>query len=251
MNGNEKISIYVCQHDRYPYLRLIKDPIYVPLFCGKDLFVDVGVVGDLPELADNTGCNISIKNRKYCELTGLYWAWKNDLTSDILGLCHYRRYFKDPYKDTPISRESILEMLDEVDCICLGPDSNESNPACGHRTCIETSKHEAELNYILDVTRERYPYLYDEMSYQLRHTSDASMRNMFITTRNVFMQYCEWLFDVLAAVEFKFDPDPNSTSRLEGYFGEWLLRPWLVASGYTFKSYGLFDWERYVICNAT
>lgn len=25
----------------------------------------------------NTGYNISDKNREYCKLTGIYWAWKN------------------------------------------------------------------------------------------------------------------------------------------------------------------------------
>lgn len=40
----------------------------------------------------NTGKNISAKNPNYCELTGLYWVWKN-LSCDYIGLCHYRHYF--------------------------------------------------------------------------------------------------------------------------------------------------------------
>ena len=40
---------------------------------------DIGYTGD------HTGDNISLKNANYCELTGLYWAWKN-LEADYIGL---------------------------------------------------------------------------------------------------------------------------------------------------------------------
>ena len=40
---------------------------------------------------DNTGDNISEKNKKYCELTTQYWAWKN-VEADYYGFCHYRRF---------------------------------------------------------------------------------------------------------------------------------------------------------------
>ena len=81
---SEKIKIYVATHK--PTKLLPKDDIYTLL--------EVGAYNK-PEfcaLRDNTGDNISEKNSSYCELTGLYWVWKNT-NDDISGLCHYRRFF--------------------------------------------------------------------------------------------------------------------------------------------------------------
>ena len=63
------------------------DPMYLP--------VHVGSAGKetMPGFTrDDEGDSISEKNPVFCELTGLYWAWKN-LDCDALGLVHYRRYF--------------------------------------------------------------------------------------------------------------------------------------------------------------
>lgn len=80
------ISILVCTH-KLTYIP--KSKILVPIFVGKSQN-DI----DLPDsyLSDDSKDNISGLNGSYCELTGLYWAWKN-IDSDYVGLCHYRRYF--------------------------------------------------------------------------------------------------------------------------------------------------------------
>lgn len=63
-----------------------QDDVYLPIHVGCDGKESIGFTGD------NTGDNISAKNPHYCELTALYWAWKN-LQADYTGLVHYLRYF--------------------------------------------------------------------------------------------------------------------------------------------------------------
>lgn len=40
-----------------------------------------------------TGKNINYLNPFYSELTTLYWVWANNIRSNIVGFCHYRRIF--------------------------------------------------------------------------------------------------------------------------------------------------------------
>jgi hypothetical protein len=80
------IKILVATHK--PYWKPDQD-IYVPIW--------VGAAKDAQNMKatlyrDDTGDHISCKNPYFCELTALYWAWKN-LQYDYLGLVHYRRYF--------------------------------------------------------------------------------------------------------------------------------------------------------------
>lgn len=78
------IKIIVCYHKPGKY---ISNEVYVPVHVGK-----ATSKYNLPIQGDNEGENISSLNYTYCELTGLYWAWKN-IKADYIGLCHYRRFF--------------------------------------------------------------------------------------------------------------------------------------------------------------
>lgn len=83
------IKVIVAAHKPY---RMPQDSMYVPLHVGRALDDQ-----DLGWQGDNTGDNISLKNPYYCELTGLYWAWKN-LKADAIGLVHYRRFLRGGVK---------------------------------------------------------------------------------------------------------------------------------------------------------
>lgn len=77
---------------------------------------------------DSEGNNISTANPYYCELTAQYWGWKNDKVDCYTGICHYRRYFLDPFikKNTQIiSKDSVINIMSKYDVILLYPEKNQ------------------------------------------------------------------------------------------------------------------------------
>jgi len=75
---------------------LIKDEeVFYPIQLGRSLMKEDNLNYKWMQdntFGDDTGENISEKNKNYCELTGLYWAWKNQdklENPDYIGLFHY------------------------------------------------------------------------------------------------------------------------------------------------------------------
>ncbi len=90
MEEGKRVQVIIATHKKY---RMPEDEMYLPVHVGAEGKVDAeGNPLDLGYTKDNTGENISNLNPSFCELTGLYWAWKN-LDSDYIGLAHYRRHF--------------------------------------------------------------------------------------------------------------------------------------------------------------
>lgn len=214
------MKIYVMAYKKF---NLELPNIYTPLQVGAEINPDIGYE------KDNSGENISFKNQSYCELTGLYWMWKNT-SDDITGLCHYRRYFAI---DNQILGEcEVNRLLCNNDIIIskptLFPFSVFSQYSCSHFSddLIECGK----------VINEMFPSYYD--SFQLAtHCNLLSPYNMMITRKNILDDYCEWLFQILFELENRIDISlyNDYQKRVLGFMGERLLRVWLLNQEYKVK----------------
>lgn len=216
------IKIIVASHKKY---WMPADDIYLPLHVGKEGKADIGFIGD------NTGDNISNKNANYCELTGLYWAWKN-LPAEYIGLCHYRRYFTrsnpcscSKKKQVILTKAEWEELINEHPIIV--PDKRkyyiETN-----RSHYNHSHYAKDLDLTEKIIQEKYPQ-YSEAFSKVMERTWAHMFNMFVMRRDYFDEYCNWLFDVLQELEKRTDITDYDVveARIYGYISELLLDVWL------------------------
>lgn len=226
-SSNADIQIIVATHKRY---QMPKDILYLPLHVGAEGKKDEkGNDLDLGYIKDNSGENISIKNPAFCELTGLYWAWKN-LECDYIGLVHYRRYFMLKRKgNEPFS--NILTM-DETRKLLY---SYRVIVPMKRNYYIETLySHYAHTHYAeqLDITREiiaeQYPEYLKSFDIIMKRRS-AYMFNMMIMSRDLVNKYCMWLFDILFELERRIDmPDLSAfQGRFYGRVSEVIFNVWL------------------------
>ena len=223
----KNIAILVAAHKPY---RMPEDDIYLPLQVGAE-----GKDTDLGFTKDNTGDNISSKNKNYCELTGLYWAWKN-LDVGYIGLSHYRRHFrmnraKDRWKRVA-DRSFIESKLDEADIILPKPrnyfiETNYSQYVHAH--------HKEDLDTTRAIISEKYPDYIDAYDKVMRSTRGHRF-NMFIMKREYFDEYMKWLFDILEELENRLDITGYSVndSRVFGFVSERLLDVWINTKGYKY-----------------
>lgn len=225
---NSVIQIIVAAHTEY---RMPDDDMYLPL--------QVGAEGkkDLPYTKDNTGDNISAKNFCYCELTGLYWAWKN-LDCKYLGLVHYRRYFKG----SKHSKDKFGKILTSGEAVKLLQKHAAILPKKRHYY-IETNRsqylhahHAVGLTETEKVIDADYPE-YSQSFRKVMKRRSGHRFNMFIMEKELSDRYCEWLFDILGKVESRVDISSWSKSeqRIFGYLGERLLDVWLDRNKIEYK----------------
>lgn len=222
------IKIIVATHKAY---WMPEDEVYLPVHVGAE-----GKDIDLGYIKDNTGDNISAKNANYCELTGLYWAWKN-LDADYIGLAHYRRHFSNgklfaEKKSRVISGEELEKKLSRCDILLPKPrnywiETNYSQYAHAH--------HAIDLDTTREILTEKYPEYIQAWDSGMKRTVGHRF-NMFIMKREKLDAYCTWLFDVLFELERKLDISAYSKNdaRVFGFVSERMLDVWIETNGYQY-----------------
>lgn len=217
------IKILVATHKKY---WMPEDDVYVPIHVGREGKEPLGY------LEDNTGDNISAKNANYCELTGLYWAWKN-LNCEYIGLCHYRRYFAGRAKSSDLAdkkaaifhRQDYEALLQKYDVI-LPKKRNYYIETV--RSQYEHAHNKRDLDETEKIIQELYPE-YSSCFTKVMNRTKLHILNMFVMKKELFEEYCKWLFTILFELEKRIDISSYNQyeARVFGFLSERLFNVWL------------------------
>lgn len=183
------------------------------------------------KISDDTGDNISEKNKNYCELTGFYWIWKNQ-RDDYVGIVHYRRFFTESFFESRFIRERrIKQILKKYDVIL--PIKTKLNNTTVRRQFLENTGTEDDLRVLESALSIRHPE-YLETYNKIFDSEESYYRNMVITSKQIFDKYCEWLFDILEMVEQQLDVEnyDDYHKRIYGFLAERLLGVYIEHNGY-------------------
>ncbi|AMK58470.1 glycosyltransferase [Bifidobacterium angulatum] len=214
---------------------------------------------------DDDGENISDRNPRYCELTTQYWAWKN-IKADYYGFCHYRRYFDfsdTPHKENPygeimdnyidavtakkygLNDENIAKVVKQYDVITT-PFGNLEKIIDKHgtpRALWEAAPllHDDDLKRCYQILCAMYPD-YKKDAQDFFNGNKACFCNMFIMKKEIFFDYCEWMFPILEEFdkETSYSTYSKEALRTPGHLSERLLNIYLmhhkrIGSNWKFK----------------
>lgn len=206
--------IYIAAHK--PFQSPAGAP-YIPLHVGKKGKEPLGFIGD------DTGENISEKNSSYCELTGVYWMWKN-VQCDIIGLCHYRRYFIREGK--LLTQAQIEQTLSDYDLIVGNSSKTSSSTLATH---YAANHYAQDWDICRSTLGELYPDYLDAFDL-MANANLMNLGNMMICHKDLFDSYCAWLFPLLEEIERRTDISSYNTfqARLYGYLAERLMKVWIL-----------------------
>lgn len=231
------IKVLVASHKPYP---TAEDSVYLSVEVGAALrSVHPGMA-----FRDDCGENISFKNGSYCELTALYWGWKN-LEYDALGLVHYRRYLgakRLGAKWQRIAGRADLESLLEKYPVIVPKPRNYF---------IETNYSQyqhAHNGRDLDLTREiiagQCPSYLPAFDRVMARTYGHRF-NMFIMRRKELDAYCTWLFSILEELENKIDLSAydDYNRRVFGFIAERLLDCYLETNHIAYTELSVVNLE--------
>ena len=157
----------------------------------------------IAELVDNTGSNISCRNRNYSELTVTYWVWKN-VRAHYKGVFHYRR----------ILEAQDWSRIGNVDVVLPLPFMCYPNASAQYKRYVSVSDFEVLMDVLHDYSTDYYNFAEHHFSGPVLYNG-----NLLVAKEDIFDSYCQFLFDILSKVDQRF---VNRQDRYLGYLGELL-----------------------------
>lgn len=215
----KKTVILVAAHKPF---QMPADQMYLPVHVGAEGKDSIGFQ------RDDEGKNISALNPFFCELTALYWGWKN-LHADYMGLAHYRRHFAGNTKgdlwQRVLKKDEIEEDLKSIRIFVPEKRNYYVETLYSHYAHTHDEKQLLETRKIL---QEKYPASLQVFDCTLRQKS-GHMFNMMIMEWELLDTYCTWLFDILFELRKRLGEN-GLTSFQRRYYGrvsELLFNVWL------------------------
>lgn len=214
--GKSKLCVYMAKHHKDKILKNMyhKADWIVPIQVGAALTTE-----RIESICDVEGESISAKNGNYCELTALYWLWKNGIQMvseekvDYYGLFHYRRILDITEED--LDRIKACD----VDVILPYPMVHEPNMSEHHTRYVK----EADWNAMMQALEELQPE-YARAFQQILNEPYLYNYNMLVAKPEVMTEYCQWLFPILQRTEELSVPKGSERNdRYIGYLGENLM----------------------------
>lgn len=245
----------------------------IPIHAGRAVATEVSKDGVISNktlnwllkntIGDDTGENISLRNRFYNETSAMYWTWKNYEqlgNPDYIGLMHYRRHFvlNDEYykqqwvkgKDFDkamstisenfidetylnrigLSTENLQKLISENDLIVSYPSQfdivypiDTANIRDDYAKNIPQVKAK-DFDLMIDLIKNKYPEYSNNIDNYINGFSKY-MFQMFIMKKELFFEYCEFLFEILFEIEKSVDFSVYETNgkRSLGYLAEIML----------------------------
>ena len=182
---------------------------------------------------DDKGDNISLKNRQYCELTVMYWIWKNT-NSEYIGLSHYRRRFN--FEDDDIA---LIKDMD-IDCVLTIPMINVPDV----RYMYGKNHDDSDWDVMVAFVNEMYPD-YSQALGMVGESNYYIPYNMLVMKRKVLNDYCAWLFPILEKCEETIgQKDDVYQNRYIGFLAERLMTAYIYHHREDLK---ILFWNKYFL----
>ena len=191
-------------------------------------------------LGDDSGDNISRLNLYLNEITALYWLWKNT-RHDFIGFVHYRRFFTLDGKNF-LTTNAARKILRESDIIVNGCEFGYI--ALRDWKAVLSTRKLAEhvintLRKYIALRQPDYLAAYDRVN----NSFGVFCYEIFITRREIFNAYCEWLFsfiidateEILTTTDIASSDDPN-IYRAISFTAEHLMTVWLIKNRLRIKT---------------